>query len=125
MNQTMQKIHAMMRKHSKGLELRTTTIGSKAPPQENALYLYGKKEVSIGGRAPQQTYVVGVIERKNCPVVYLMPLYSHPAQLQLSEEMQAMVKGKSCIHILDEKVLAELERAIARGIELYKKEGWI
>lgn len=56
------EIKLIHEKHSKGLTVKTETIGSKAKTKKPAYHLYGSKEVGLFGKNPQQTYVGGVIQ---------------------------------------------------------------
>lgn len=121
------EISALLRKNSKGLALRKTTIDPNAKIYKPALHLYGKKEIAIGNRKPQLTYVVGIIEQKHFTGFYSMPVYSHRKEFKLSPELGKTLKGKSCFNIrkLTPEILKELDGVIKKGIQIYKKEGWI
>jgi len=118
----------LLEKHKKDLEAHETTIGSKARGNKPALHLYGKKKVSIVGRKPQQTYVVGIILQKNFVGFYSMPIYSHPKEFKIDNpDLIKFRKGKSCInvHYLNKQILQDIEQIIKQGIKVYKREGWI
>jgi len=118
----------LLEKNSKGLDARTVTIGSKAKPQKLAFHLYGKKEVRILNRKPQQTYIVGIIMQKHFIGFYSMPVYSHPKEFTITHPvLKKSRKGKSCFNIsrLDDNMIRELDDIIKKSIQLYKKEGWV
>ena len=109
-------------------DLKEKVINSKAKGKKRGLHIYGKKKVSIAGRKPQQTYLAGIIEQKNFVGLYFMPIYSHPNEFnKLSEDLKKTLKGKSCFNIktLNPDMLKELDSILAKGILLYKKEGWV
>ncbi len=58
---------------------------------------------------------------------YSMPFYTHPAEFELSPEMKKRLKGKSCFYIKDAapETISELDGIIAKGVEIYRREGWI
>jgi hypothetical protein len=122
------QLKRLIKQHSAGLaaynELPNTTAREKKP----AFGLMGKRPVSILGRKPQQTPVVGIIQQKHFVGFYSMPMYSHPREVFPEHpDLVKAKKGKSCLNIrhVTPETLSELDRHIARGIALYKKEGWI
>ncbi len=72
-----EQLKTLLQKYEKkpGLVGRDTTIDPKTKIVKPAYHIYGKKEVSLMGRKPQQTYVVGIILQKHFVVFYSMPLY--------------------------------------------------
>jgi len=125
--QTFNQLKTLLDKHARGLAKHDEFLGSQARDHKPALHLYGRQPVSVAGRKPQPTYIVGIIQQKNFVGFYHMPVYSHPHKFRLSEAMQQALKGKSCFHITEAtpEVLAELEDLVVDGIALYKQEGWI
>lgn len=122
------EVKALILKHAKGLDTLTELPNSTAKEKKPGLVQYGKKEVAIGNRKPQKTYVSGVMLQKHFVGFYSMPLYSHPKELVLTDpDLIKMKKGKSCINLtkLTPSMKKELERIIKEGVQLYKKEGWI
>jgi hypothetical protein len=127
LTETFDQLKKLLSKHARGLAQHDEFLGSQARDRKPALHLYGKREVSVAGRKPQATYIVGVIQQKNFVGFYHMPVYSHPHKFKLSAAMQQALKGKSCFHIREATpaVLAELEDLVVDGIALYKQAGWI
>ncbi len=115
-------------KHSKGLYVRSSIIGSKVKSVKPAFHLYGKKKVSILGLPERQTYVAGIIMQKHFVGFYFMPMYSHPKEVPIKNELlKRAKKGKSCLNIstLDKAALKELALLLVKGIALYRKIGWV
>ncbi|MDP3963978.1 MAG: hypothetical protein Q8Q39_05815 [bacterium] len=123
------KLQALIRRRAGGrLMLHSGTIGSSAKGSKPQLHLYGVKEVQIGRRPAQQTYVAGTILHKRFAGFYLMPIYSHPKLLVgISKDLGKMLKGKSCFNItvLTPAIVKELEKLLNDGIAIYRREGWI
>ena len=118
-------LRARAKKH--GLLALSATIDSKAQAPKQQLHLYGKKDVAIGKRKAQKTYVVGIVLNKNFVGFYSMAYYAFPKAFDLSPELKKTLKGKSCFNIkaLDPKLEKELAKMIELGIRLFKKEGWL
>jgi len=125
--QTFKQLKKLLNKHAKGLAKYDEYPGSQAKEKKPGLHLLGKREVSIAGRKPQPTYIVGIIQQKNSVGFYHMPVYSHPLKFKLSATLQQALKGKSCFHVKEAtpEILSEVEGLIRDGIALYRKEGWI
>ncbi|MEP0814583.1 MAG: hypothetical protein HRF49_07955 [bacterium] len=121
------KIKKLLIKHSNGLAAIEKIPGSQAKGDKPGYHLYGKKEVALAGRKPQPTYVAGIIAQKHFVGFYSMPVYSHRNEFDFSPELSKMLKGKSCFNVTtgSPEILAEIESIIKKGIEIYKKEGWI
>ena len=109
------------------LDLREEYLGTTAKEQKPALHIYGSRTVSIAGRKPQPTYVAGIVRQKAYAGFYHMPVYSHPEEFKLSDELEKARKGKSCFHIKtsDPALVAEIEELLIIGIELYRRLDWI
>lgn len=123
-----EKLSALLKKHSKGLDIKTQLDSSTAKVEKRMLGLVGKQEVAIrGGSKPQIVYVAGIILHKAMVTFYSMPFYTHPGEFELSLEMKKRLKGKSCFYIKDEapETIKELDRIIKKGVEIYRREGWI
>jgi hypothetical protein len=129
------KLMALLRKYGrqkdlvlkKGYLSTKTSTASKASREKPSLQLFGKKEVSVLGRKPKQTYIAGVIEQKHFAGFYHMPMYSHTKKFRFSPAIKKMLKGKSCINVnnLDHIILKELDQLIKDGISLYRQKGWV
>lgn len=118
---------ALLMRHRAVLELHERAIGSQAKDPKPQLHLYGPQAVAIAGRAPQKTYLAGIMQQKNCVSLHFLPLYTHPQHFELSPALAKVLSGKSCLHIKSDNaaLLAELEQLLAEGIRLYRDLGWI
>jgi hypothetical protein len=59
---------------------------------------------------------------------HLMPVYMNPKlQSTMSQELKALMQGKSCFNFkkIDEKLFRELDALTAKGIDAFKKMGYI
>ena len=93
----------------------------------NVLELCGKKEVMQGKQKVDGFYFGSVVPKPKDIRLYYFPIYTHPNEFSLSDELKKALKGKSCFHF--KKLSSELEREIAymvkKGVDLYDKEGLI
>lgn len=123
------ELKSLLKKHSPGFDVKESIPNSTAKIKKEQYHLYGKKIISIiPKRKPQPTYVSGIIKQKDFIGFYSLPIYSHPNLFLIKNEtLKKSLKGKSCFHIrkLDEEIVDEIESLIVKGIELYRKEGWI
>jgi hypothetical protein len=68
----------------------------------------------------------GVEIKKNYVSAHLFPAYTDPQLIEgISDPLRKRMQGKSCFNFkkLDEPLLAELNRLIETGAELYKQQG--
>ncbi len=59
---------------------------------------------------------------------HLMPVYMNPKlQSTMSQELKARMQGKSCFNFkkIDEKLFRELDALTVKGIDAFKKMGYI
>jgi hypothetical protein len=73
-----------------------------------------------------RTVFGGVEIKKNYVSAHLFPVYTDPRLLEgISEPLRKRMQGKSCFNFkkMDEPLLAELNRLIDTGAELYKEQG--
>lgn len=122
-----EKLKSLLVKHSKKLNACEKIPGTKAKGGKPGYHLYGKKSVALAGRKPQPTYVAGIIAQKHFVGFYSMPIYSHRSEFEFSPELTKCLKGKSCINVTASSpaILKEIDEIIKKGIEIYKREGWI
>lgn len=88
----------------------------------------GTKEVMQGKQKVDGHYFASVTPKPKDIRLYFFPIYTHVNDYPpLSDKLQKALKGKSCFHIkkLDEEMEEELRGMVARGIELYQKDGLI
>lgn len=120
-------LYDLLQRHGSGLAFHERCVGSQAKGDKPQLHLYGTQDVSIAGRAPQPTYIAGIIQQKNYTGFYFMPVYSHPRHFPLHPVLAQAGSGKSCFHIKDApaETLALLEALLISGIDLYRELGWV
>lgn len=73
-----------------------------------------------------RTVFGGVEIKKNYVSAHLFPVYTDPKLLDaISEKLRKRMQGKSCFNFkkIDDPLLAELNRLIDTGAELYKAQG--
>lgn len=109
------------------LLVRDALLVSTTNAHKPQLHLYSKKEVSVGTRVQQKTYIAGIVANKGYTSLYVMGIYAFPERFTFSPELRKKQKGKSCFHIrsLDSSLLREIERLIEHNILLFKAEDWI
>ena len=87
----------------------------------------GTKEVMQGKKKVDGHYFASIVPKPKDVRFYYFPIYTHPDEFALSDELKKCLKGKSCFHF--KKMSSELEREISamvdKGVELYKKDGII
>ncbi len=87
----------------------------------------GTKTVMQGKQKVDGHYFASVIPKPKDIRLYFFPIYTHVDAFELSPDLKKFLKGKSCFHI--KKLTPELEEAIkamiAKGVELYQKDGLI
>lgn len=123
------ELKKILKKHATGKivgldELLSTTVKEKRP----TYVLYGKKEVSVFNKKPQQTYVFGVIQQKNFVGFYSLPLYASPKDVAIKNpDLKKILSGKSCFHVtyLNDEMKKEIEDHIKKGIACFEKKGLI
>lgn len=112
-----------LRRRSPPLTLREDVSSSK-----RNLHLWSEREVEIAGRKRDEVYFGGAIVQKGYVGFYFMPVYTHAEQKALfAPELLSLLKGKSCFHVklLDEPLLVQVEDALEKGIDLYRRRGWV
>ncbi|OLS26091.1 MAG: hypothetical protein HeimC3_10640 [Candidatus Heimdallarchaeota archaeon LC_3] len=121
-------IKNILEKYSEGLSVKTEYIDSQAKIKKPSYHLYGKKEVSVSNKKPQQTYICGVIQQKNYVSFYLSVIYSHPElKEKINPELVKFLKSKSCFNINKSfpSLLNNIDEILSIGINKYKVIEWI
>src|SRR3989344_5654485 len=121
LDQIFEQLKGILKKYEEGLEGRKSIINSKTQSGKASYHIYGKKEVVILDRKPQQTYVVGIIKQKHFIGFYSMPVYSHPKSVfPQNPDLKKFLIGKSCFNVkyLDDGIEKDIERIIKIGIEI-------
>jgi len=90
--------------------------------------LWSFKNIEIDGRKKKEVYFAGLIIQSKYVGFYYMPVYVDTSLKEVFEpELLKLLKGKSCFHIkkLDSQLEKQIEDALKKGYELYKKRGWV
>jgi hypothetical protein len=90
--------------------------------------LMGTIETYQGKQKVEGIYFSSLVPKDKDVRLYFFPAYTHPQEFEsLSETLKKFKKGKSCFHIkyLDEELENEIQNMISKGVELYKKDGWL
>ena len=90
--------------------------------------LYGKKKVKLRNKEVDGMYFASAIVQKNYVGFYFFPIYTHPQDFSdVPEDVKKCLKGKSCFHIkkLDETLFKNFRSILKRGIDIYRRAGWI
>ena len=88
----------------------------------------GTIETMQGKQKVEGIYFASIVPKPKDVRLYFFPIYTHVDDFDtLSPELNKFKKGKSCFHVkyLDESLVEEITQLIAKGIELYQKEGWL
>lgn len=114
------EMKALLAKHAPPFEVRTDEWGG--------YHLWKTKPMVVHGRKRKEIYFAGVIPRKDYVGFYYMPIY---AEVQVKEmfkpELLSLLKGRSCFHLKnqDAVVMKQIKQAVADGVKIYKREGWV
>lgn len=90
--------------------------------------LWSFKEIEIEGRKRKEVYFAGLIIQSKWVGFYYMPIYTDTKITDIFKpELLTLLKGKSCFRIreLNSDLEAQIENALEKGYNLYKKRGWI
>jgi hypothetical protein len=90
--------------------------------------LWSFKNIEIDGRKRKEVFFASIIIQSNYVGLYYMPIYTDTDISEvIKPELLSLLKGKSCFHIknLDDKLEKQIEDALKKGYNLYKKRGWI
>ena len=87
----------------------------------------GTIEAMQGKQKVDGYYFASVITKPKDIRFYFFPIYTHPDQFKLSDELQKCLKGKSCFHIkrLTIEMEKEINSIVVNAIKLYKKDNLI
>ncbi len=91
---------------------------------ENGIEVCGTKETMQGKQKVDGYYFASTVQKPKDIRLYFFPIYTDPDLYQLSEELQKMLKGKSCFHIkrLNDSLKSELQEMIQKGIDRYTEK---
>ncbi|MCF8277258.1 MAG: hypothetical protein K9J17_11040 [Flavobacteriales bacterium] len=95
--------------------------------EATVLEMCGTKEVMQYKQKVDGFYFASVVPKPKDIRLYYFPIYTHPSEFSLSEELQKALKGKSCFHIkkLSPEMEKEIGEMVKKGVELYAKEEFI
>jgi hypothetical protein len=98
---------------------------SKQGPE--GMEVIGTFPVQQGRQKVEGHYFASTLIKPKDVRLYFFPIYTHPEQFELSEDLQKCLKGKSCFHIkrLNTALSTEIKQMIARGVTIYQKAGII
>jgi len=89
----------------------------------NAPAPYGSKKVMVPGM-----YFASVLIRKDNVSFYFFPIYYHEKDFEkLIPVALKYLDGKTCFHFKKEEqvVEKEIKAMFKKGIEMYRKQGWV
>ena len=96
----------------------------KSKESDKGLEVCGTFPVMQGRQKVDGHYFASVVPKPKDIRLYFFPIYTHADQFILSEELNKMLKGKSCFHIkkLDDELAAEIQSMIDLGVKLYRDD---
>lgn len=112
-------LQELLAAHSPQLQVRVQS--------ETNFEVAGTKTVMQGKKKVDGHYFASVIPKKKDIRLYFFPLYTHAADFELSPDLKKSLKGKTCFHIkkLSEDLIVEINAMVAKGVNLYEKDGLI
>ena len=117
------RLEASLRRYAPPFVVRSGGVAGKRDCQ-----LWSEKAVEIEGRKRDEIFFAGLIAQKGYVGFYFMPVYTHASQKEVfAPELLALLKGKSCFHVtrLDDRLVEQVEDALAAGFALYRGRGWV
>jgi len=90
--------------------------------------LWSFKNIEIDGRKRKEMFFAGLIIQSSYVGFYYMPIYTDTSLKEIFKPgLLKLLKGKSCFHIkkLDAELELQIEEALQKGYDLYKKRNWI
>jgi len=90
--------------------------------------LWSFKNIEIDGRKRKEMFFAGFIIQSSYVGFYYMPIYTDTSLKEIFKPgLLKLLKGKSCFHIkkLDAELELQIEEALQKGYDLYKKRNWI
>ena len=86
------------------------------------------KDIEVSGRKLDSIYFASTLVQKGFVGFYFFPIYACKEAIPFVEpELKKCLKGKTCFHIKknDEVIMQQIEKALQKGFQLYKKLGWV
>lgn len=89
--------------------------------------LKGNIKAKQGAKIVDGFYFSSIKPKPKDVRLYFFPIYTHPDEFELSEQLSKFLKGKSCFHIkfLDDSLEKEIRAMVKKAIKVYKKDGLI
>ena len=88
----------------------------------------GNKKIKIRKREVDSIFFASAVIQKNYVSFYFFPIYTHRAKFSdIPDNLMKLLKGKSCFHIkkFEDSTFEEIKAILDKGLEIYKKEGWV
>ena len=117
LNEIQTALHQMLKEHVPPLQIRKDN--------EQVFEVAGTKEAMQGKQKVDGFYFGSVVPKPKDIRLYFFPIYTDQNEFDwISNDLRKCLKGKSCFHIkkMDEALHEEIERMIAKGVEVYVKE---
>ena len=95
---------------------------------EEKFEMTGTIEAMQGKKKVDGIYFSSVVPKPKDVRFYFFPTYTHAEELkEMPEALKKCLKGKSCFHIknMDDDLESNIRNLVAKGVELYKRDGWI
>ena len=87
----------------------------------------GTKSVMQGKQRVEGHYFATLMPKPKDVRFYFFPAYTHVEEIKplMNETVAKFLKGKSCFYIkkMDDEIRENLKTIVAKGVELYQKEG--
>lgn len=112
-------LHSLLEAHAPQLKVRVKS--------ETNFEIAGTKTVMQGKKKVDGHYFASVMPKAKDIRLYFFPIYTHVDNFELSPALKKCLKGKSCFHIkkLSDDLTDEIKVMIAKGVNLYEKDGLI
>ena len=113
------KLRTILRKHSRGLEVRRNTAG--------VYELYGEKSVTVGKRTVDGMYFGSAVIKTRSAALTFFPIYTHPGKFRdIPAALRKGMTGKSCFDVQKDKALfGPIAKMVKKGEQIYRRLGWI
>jgi hypothetical protein len=93
----------------------------------DVLEMCGTKEVMQYKQKVDGYYFASIVPKPKDVRLYYFPIYTHPTEFSLSDDLRKALKGKSCFHIkkLSPEMEKEIGEMVKKGVRLYEKDGFV
>lgn len=119
MNELYSSIIDLLKKQTPPLRIRKS--------KDDMAEFCGTKERMQGKQKVDGYYFGSVVLKPKDVRLYFFPIYTHVDHFKLSDNLNKMLKGKSCFHLknVDQDLLNEIDEMIQKGVKLYQKDDLI